>query len=770
MPDQLEPESMLREISDLEGRIGELRQAAGMPAPDLRATLDAALVELELALSALRTLGSGQAGAAGRSASAETERRVLRTVFQDAPVPLFLLDRDTSVRRVNRQAATLLGTSPGYVSGKQFTAFCDLGSRAALRSQLAGVVRTGRRQRMTVRFLGRDRPIDAVVTLARVWIRGEPDPMVVAVAGAAGSAVTRDPGERDADGTRREPTARQHAAREHVAREHAARERAKRERDGRDADGPNGTAPAAPDSSSAHVPSAPADSAPPASSADTSSRPASDAPAASTEGPGPQAPSARASADDDSPGALSAAPRPASPHTDDDQAVATIVHRMDVLANACELLLDEPVFNETVAVRRCARLLAAELADWAIIDLVPANGSPGQAGQNAQPWQPSGQIDQATADRAAADALNRQVVMGPDDERAVEAAQALEELAPDHGTLPYTVFTTRHSALRPHVEELDLLGTTRAGQPVCGVIGAGSVLCVPVEDGDRCLGTITLAGSGEHGPFDLLDLAVAQRLGRYLALVIRAARLYRRRAEVADTLQAGLLPKRLPSIPGVDLAARYMTATHGAEVGGDFYDAFRAKDGWGLVLGDVCGKGEDAAAVTATARHGARLVSRWRSGPGEVLAAVNEALLDEDRFVTAVMAELTPAGEGVRAALGTAGHPPAIVVRADGVIRTASRGGVPLGLFDDFEAGLDSVDLGPGDTLFLHSDGVLEACDLSRQEFGQERLLETLAGTAGRPVQEMLDAVQAALLDFCDGDLRDDVSMLAVRVLPPSLS
>ena len=185
-PDQLEPEALMREISELEGRVGELRQAAGVPEPDLRATLDAALVELELALSVLRTMGSEHTGEQGGSVAAENERRVLRTVFQDAPVPLFLLDRNTCVRRVNRQAAMLLGTSAGYVSGKQFTAFCDMATRAAVRSQLAAVVRTGRRHRVQVRFLGRERPIDAAVTLARVWIRGEPDPMVVVAAGAAG--------------------------------------------------------------------------------------------------------------------------------------------------------------------------------------------------------------------------------------------------------------------------------------------------------------------------------------------------------------------------------------------------------------------------------------------------------------------------------------------------------------------------------------------------------------------------------------------------------
>jgi serine phosphatase RsbU (regulator of sigma subunit) len=393
-----------------------------------------------------------------------------------------------------------------------------------------------------------------------------------------------------------------------------------------------------------------------------------------------------------------------------------------------------------------------------IIDLVGANGA---GTQGLTPWQPGGRLDPVEA-AIASGALTRQVVMGPGDERSIEAAQAVEELPPAQDTLPYTVFTTRQSALRPHIEELGALGTDRDGQPICGTIGATSLLCVPVEDGDRCLGTITLAGSGEHGPFGLMDLTVAQRLGRYLALVIRAARLYRRRAEVAETLQKSLLPKRLPKIPGVTLDARYMAATHGAEV--DFYDAFRTKDGWGLVLGDVCGKGEDAAAVTATARHGVRLMSRQHGAPGEVMAAVNDALLEEDRFVTAVMAALEVQRDHVLVSLGTAGHPPAIVVRSDGVIRTASRGGVPLGLFDDFEAGLDTLDLGVGDTLFLHSDGVLEACDQAREEFGQDRLLETLAATATEPVQGMLDAVQAALLDFCDGDLRDDVSMLALRV------
>ncbi|MGH3389236.1 MAG: PP2C family protein-serine/threonine phosphatase, partial [Actinomadura sp.] len=331
---------------------------------------------------------------------------------------------------------------------------------------------------------------------------------------------------------------------------------------------------------------------------------------------------------------------------------------------------------------------------------------------------------------------------------------------------PHTVHTTRLTALYAHVEDLELLGTVRDGASAGGRMGATSVLSVPIEDNEQSLGTITLTCSGENGPFDLLDLGVVQRLGRHLALVIKAARMYRRRAEVADTLQASLLPRELPAIPGLRLAARYVSATRGVEVGGDFYDVFETPSGWGFVLGDVCGKGEEAAAVTATARHGIRLLSRWQTKPAEVLGLVNQALLSEERFVTAVLVGVTTREGGIGVTLGTAGHPPAIVVRQDGVIRVASTGGVPLGLFEDFEPGLETLELSEGDTLFLHSDGVLDACDIMNERFGQERLIEVLAGNSTRPVTELLIAVEQALLDFCHGDLRDDLSILALRVAP----
>jgi serine phosphatase RsbU (regulator of sigma subunit) len=420
-----------------------------------------------------------------------------------------------------------------------------------------------------------------------------------------------------------------------------------------------------------------------------------------------------------------------------DDAVATIVHRMDVLATATGMLLDDDSFTESVAARRCARLLAAELADWVIVD-----------------------VEQD-------DRLLRHVVIGPEDERSAEIARSLEEVHPEPGSLPAAVQESGRSVLQAHIADLNALGTSEGGLPVCGLIEASSLMCVPLDDGERCLGTLTLTVTGEQGAFGLLDLGLVERLARNLALVIRAGRRYRRRAVVTERLRAGLLPRELPDIAGAEVAGRHHPATRDTGFGGDFYEVFPTRAGWGIVLGDVCGKGDDAAAVTATARHGIRLLARWNPKPAEVLSMMNEALIDEGRFVTAVMACAEQHDAGLSLTLGSAGHPPAILIRRDGIIRTASGGGIPLGLFqDDFEVGVESLDLDHGDTLFLYSDGLLEVCDPARVRFGHERLIEILAAQAGRPVTDTTQAVEQALLDFCEGDLRDDVSMLALRVTP----
>lgn len=590
-----------------------------LPGADRGALLEAALADLEQAVTALRAAGAEHSSSRARSEAADGERRLLRTVFQDAPVPLFLLERDGTVRRVNRQAGALLKSSAGYLTGKPFPTLCDLATRATVGSHIAGVFHSGLRKRSRVRLLSGHGPVEVDVTFARLWVTGEPDPLVV----AATAPSTREPAAQDL----------------------------------------------------------------------------------------PQ----RVTATDD--------------------AIATVVHRMDVLANATGALLEDESFTESVAVRRCARLLAAELGDWVFIDL---------------------ERDER---------LRRQVVIGPEDERSTEIARMLEDLHPEPGTLPATVHESGRSVLQAHLDDLGLLGASPAGPPVCGLIEASSLICVPLDDGERCHGTLTLTVSGEQGPFELMDLGLVERVARNLALVIRAGRSYRRRATVADRLRAGLLPRELPAIPGAEVVGRHHPATREASFGGDFYEVFPAGSGWGMVLGDVCGKGEDAAAVTATAKHGIRLLARWNPKPARVLAMMNEALIDDERFVTAVMGYLEPRDGGLSLTLVSAGHPPAVLIRRDGLIRTASGGGIPLGLFeDDFDVGVEHFDLDPGDTLFLYSDGVPEVSDSAQLRFGHERLIEILAANADEPVTDLTVAVEQALLEFCGGDLRDDVSMLALRV------
>ena len=620
MAEELNPLDVTRKIHDLEARLAELRLSESLPGVDHRWALTVALDELGRAVDSLKSLSKDQATAA--PSAADDELRIMRSTFNEAPIPLFLMDSNATVRRVNHQAAALIDTSPGYVAGKSFPMFCDLQTRITLRSRLNAIVRSGSREFVEVTLLGNRKTTRAMLAATQVWVRADPEPLIVA-------AVV------PVDG---------------------------------------------------HLP-------PPRSSASL------------------------------------------APPAD---RVAALTHRMEVQASAVDLML-EGTLNESVAVRRCALLLAEELADWVIID-IEQDGT-----------------------------LQRKVIFGPDDERALEVARTVERLAPAPGTLPDEVHRGGESVLHSHIEDLSVLGVTDDGVALSGLMEAASLICVPVRHGGTHLGTITLAAGRERGLFDLVDLGLAQRIGRHLALVVEAARAYQRRSEVAQALQASLLPRELPRIPGLDIAGRYMAATKDVTVGGDFYDVFQTRNGWGFVLGDVSGKGEQAAAVTATVRHGVRLLARWKDSPPEIMSMVNESLLGSDRFVTAVFADLVADGHNAIARVASAGHPPAILVRPDGVLRMAAGGGVPLGLFEDFDCAVETLELSEGDTLLLHSDGLIDGCDATRERFGQERLAEVLTANADRPLTQVLNSVEQTLLEFSDGELADDLSVLALRVLPRRL-
>ena len=147
------------------------------------------------------------------------------------------------------------------------------------------------------------------------------------------------------------------------------------------------------------------------------------------------------------------------------------------------------------------------------------------------------------------------------------------------------------------------------------LLGVTSLLSVPISDGVTGYGVLTLGRQAAEGRFTIADLALAEELGEHLGVAIRVDRMFRHRSAVAEALQGSLLPARLPEVPGVDLSAAYVPASEGLEVSGDFYDVFPVQGGWAITVGDVCGKGQEAAAMTAAARHAIRVIAHWNPDP-----------------------------------------------------------------------------------------------------------------------------------------------------------
>jgi len=332
------------------------------------------------------------------------------------------------------------------------------------------------------------------------------------------------------------------------------------------------------------------------------------------------------------------------------------------------------------------------------------------------------------------------------------------------------VHESGHPALIAHAADAGVLGSSLDGEPLLGKLDATSVLSVPLADGESRYGVLTLVRRASDGHFKVADLALVSELGEQMALAIRVNRMFRRRDATVDALHASLVPRRRPAIPGVEMAAMYLAATEDPEVGGDFYDVYQTPDGWGLAVGDVCGMGEDAAAVMAAARHAIRILARRCADPGEVLAGTNEIVLAEELaldggFVTASIAHLNWRDDQLRVVVGSAGHPAAAVLRSDGRVRMMGGGGLPLGLFADAEPATQEVALDLGDVLFLYTDGVAQARGPDHTYF-QDRLADELAGLAGLAPDQLVASMRRAMTDFVQGNLVDDVTMLVIRASP----
>ena len=287
---------------------------------------------------------------------------------------------------------------------------------------------------------------------------------------------------------------------------------------------------------------------------------------------------------------------------------------------------------------------------------------------------------------------------------------------------------------------------------------------VPMTAG-RVIGTLTLTLNGRE--FDSADVLVAEDFGLRAGAAVENARLYRAASLIARTLQTSLLPPVLPDVPGAAVAAAFHPAGQGLEVGGDFYDVFTTGDGqWYLVMGDVAGKGAEAAAVTALARYTLRTAAARRRSPAAILRWVGQAMLDQDatggRFCTIACAHIDLTRSPARLTVSCGGHPLPALRRADGTVEPVGAPGTLLGLLPDPELQDRITELRPGDTLVLYTDGLTEARAPAATWSFEELAAAVRAAPMNGPVGLVTSLVASALGERSTP--RDDLAVLALKL------
>ncbi len=320
-----------------------------------------------------------------------------------------------------------------------------------------------------------------------------------------------------------------------------------------------------------------------------------------------------------------------------------------------------------------------------------------------------------------------------------------------------------------HDAPLSMSTATRTILATAQAVG-GETVVLPLVARNRVIGMLTLGKpSDNHFRQEILELA--EDLSRRAALALDNARLYSERMAISQSLQRSLLPPGLPDVPNVEIEVIYRAAGEGNEVGGDFYDVFPIRDGaYGFAIGDVCGTGPEAAAVTGLARHALRLLAREGFPGPAVLERLNAAILDEgarSRFLTLLYGELWPQEDGsALLKVVCAGHPLPLRLRQDGTVEPAAEPQPLLGVLDDLELYEQEVTLDPGDVLLCVTDGVTERREGTRMlgDDGLADVLSTCTGlTAGAVAARILRAVER----FAAEPASDDMAILAMRVPEP---
>jgi PAS domain S-box-containing protein len=412
--------------------------------------------------------------------------------------------------------------------------------------------------------------------------------------------------------------------------------------------------------------------------------------------------------------------------------------RLAVLSRASELLATSLDYEATIV--RLAQLAVQGLADLCLVDVVAENGS-----------------------------IQRLAAAHTDPKWRSLTARLQKEYPPSPtGSDPVVrVIRSGRPEYSPHMTEAFLRQTTRDQEhfQIARDMGFQSFICVPLLARGRILGTLTLVSTTPGRVFGEKDLHLAEELARRAATRIDNARLYHERDRIAWTLQQSLLPPALPDIPGFEVAALYRPAGEGFEVGGDFYDVFETADrGWALVVGDVCGKGPEAAAVTGFARHTIRAIAMHDRRPSRVLKSLNKALLGEagtDRFCTVCYVRLRRRGVRAQLRVSLGGHPPPLVLRSTGAVEMIGVPGQLLGVFEQTSLSDTGGFMAPGDALILYTDGLLGRYE--DQALSEQGVFHDLPSLANESAQRIAQWIEEALSSLPLEERGDDVAVIVLR-------
>ncbi|MFN8124573.1 MAG: SpoIIE family protein phosphatase [Thermoleophilia bacterium] len=291
---------------------------------------------------------------------------------------------------------------------------------------------------------------------------------------------------------------------------------------------------------------------------------------------------------------------------------------------------------------------------------------------------------------------------------------------------------------------------------------ARSFVLVPLAAGDRLHGVLLVTADRPRA-FGARELRLAGELAAHAGMALQNATLFEQEHHVAETLQAALLPDDLPNVRGLELAGLYRAAARSL-AGGDFYGAWTLPGGRVAVLvGDVSGKGAEAAGLTAMVRYAAEGLSLHEDDPGRMTSALNELLLPrlpDGTFVATALMVIDL--EGNRLRWCTAGHPPPLLVSASGTLRALEGAGPPCGVFPGTAYDARDAVFEPGDTLFVSTDGLIEA-RRDGEQFGEERLREVVLAGAGAAPRELVRSVHSAVNAWAAGRLTDDVAIAVAR-------